>query len=61
MSFRPAALAIWIGCAAALPAPGRAQDSAAAPAPGAAAQRDLERGKVIQFCQQVDATATPTV
>ena len=61
MTLRPAALAIWIGCALALPASGRAQDSAAAPAAGAAAQRDLERSKVIQFCQQVDLTAPATI
>lgn len=61
MTFRPTALAIWIGCAAAVPAAVQAQDSAAAPVAGAAAQRDLERGKVIQFCQQVDLTAPATI
>ena len=60
MKLRPASLAVLIGCAM-MPAAGRAQDSAAAPAAGAAAQRDLERGKVIQFCQQVDLTAPATV
>jgi hypothetical protein len=48
----------------------RAQDSAgtapAAPAQAAPAQapdpqRELERNKVVQFCQQVDLTAPPTV
>ncbi len=42
-----------------------AQDTTAAPAPagaqGAAAQRDVERNKVVQFCQQVDITAPPTI
>lgn len=44
-----------------------AQDSTgAAPAPAQAAQtadpqRELERNKVVQFCQQVDLTAPPTV
>ncbi len=69
MSFRPAALAISIGCLGTVPVRGWAQDSAAAPAAasaaapaaGDAAQRDLERGKVIQFCQQVDVTAPATV
>jgi hypothetical protein len=64
MTLRPIALVIAVGCMAAIvPSRAAAQDSAAAPggAGAAAAQREIERGKVIQFCQQVDLTAPATI
>jgi hypothetical protein len=62
-----AALALLALAGSALARPAAAQDSAAAtqaPAPAAdqgSAQRELERGKVVQFCQQMDITAPPTI